>query len=180
GAIDILVVNCGGPPPGAGLDVPPEEWPRAVQSTLLPAIDWTNAVIPVMSKKKWGRIVVIMSISIKQPIDGLILSNTMRAGVAGFAKSISRELAPRGILINVVCPGSHRTDRLQALAEKRAKDAGIPLDEQWKLMAGEIPVGRLGTPEEFGNVVAFLASERASYVTGTTIQVDGGLYRGLL
>jgi 3-oxoacyl-[acyl-carrier protein] reductase len=90
------------------------------------------------------------------------------------------ELAPHGILVNTLCPGFHRTERLEALAEKRAKEAGIPMDEQWDRMGKEIPVGRVGTPEEFGSVVAFLASERASYLTGTTIQVDGGLYRGLL
>ncbi len=180
GTIHILVTNCGGPPPGLGMDLPEEEWEKAVQSTLLVPIHWTRAVAPLMIKQKWGRILNIMSISIKQPIPGLILSNTMRPGVAGFAKSMARELAPHGILVNTLCPGSTRTDRLRALAEKRAADSSTTVDAQWRKMEEEIPLGRIGTPEEFAAMVAFLASERASYVTGTTIQVDGGLYSGLL
>lgn len=180
GALDIMVINSGGPPAGTIEELPETAWREAAASTLYVAVDWARAVLPDMKKNRWGRILFIESYSIKQPVDGLVLSNTMRAGVAGFAKTLSREVAADGILIHVVCPGSHNTDRLRALAEKKAEASGKTPEGVLASMASEIPVGRLGTPGEFGNVIAFLASERASYLTGTTIQVDGGLSRGLL
>ncbi len=169
GAIHVLVTNCGGPPPGRPLELDDTAWARAVESTLMVAINWVRAVAPTMIAQKWGRIVNITSIAVKQPVDTLILSNTMRAGVVGFAKSMAKELAPHGITVNNLCPGLILTDRLKHLG-----------DEHLRRMTAEIPMGRVGTPEEFAAVVAFLAGEPARYVTGATIQVDGGLYRGLL
>ena len=133
-----------------------------------------------MKENKWGRIVNITSMSVKQPIDGLILSNTVRAGIAGLAKTISNEFAPYNILVNNVCPGRIYTDRIKQLAEQRAKRDETSFDEAISAMENDIPVGRIGRPEELANLIVFLASERASYITGTTIQVDGGLIKGLM
>jgi 3-oxoacyl-[acyl-carrier protein] reductase len=169
GGIDILVTNCGGPPPGKPLEFDDAAWDTAVKSTLMVAVNWVRAVAPVMIAQKWGRIINIVSIAAKQPIDTLILSNTMRAGVVGFAKTMARELGPHGITVNSLCPGLILTDRLKRLGE-----------EHIKRMSAEIPVGRVGTPEEFAAAVAFLAGEPARYITGATIQVDGGLCRGLM
>jgi 3-oxoacyl-[acyl-carrier protein] reductase len=180
GPPDILVVNGGGPPPGTPLDVSDRQIEEAARSTLLSAVDWMRAVASGMMKRGWGRILAIESISIKSPIDNLALSNTMRAGVAGFAKSLSRAAAPRGVTVNVLCPGMIRTDRLKSLAADRAKKAGVSVDEIFRRMAAEIPAGRIGTPEDFAAAAVFLASEPARYITGTLIQVDGGAYRGLM
>jgi len=180
GTIHILVTNCGGPPPGGLATLSDEQWNRSVDSTLMVAIQWTREVSPILIAQKWGRIVHITSTSVKQPIDGLLLSNTMRAGVVGFAKSTSRELAPHRVLVNVICPGMTNTERLRELAKARAKEAGTTEEEAFRRMTAEIPLGRLGEPEEIADVVTFLASARASYLTGATIQVDGGAIRGLL
>lgn len=180
GTIHVLVANCGGPPFGKAFDLSDDQWDDAVDSTLMVAVNWTREVAPIMIAQKWGRIVHLTSISVKQPIDGLILSNTMRAGVAGFAKTMSRELAPHNVLVNVVCPGLTNTERLKDLAQARAKESRTTPEEVARRMTAEIPLGRIGEPEEIADVVAFLASERASFLTGTTIQVDGGATRGLL
>jgi len=180
GPPDILVVNGGGPPPGTALEVSDRAIEEASRSTLFSAIDWMRAVAPGMMKRGWGRILAIESVSIKSPIDSLALSNTMRAGVAGFAKSLSRVSAPRGVTVNVLCPGMILTDRLTSLAADRAKKAGVKVEEIFRRMAAEIPAGRIGTPDEFAAAAVFLASEPARYITGTVIQVDGGAYRGLL
>ncbi|MBI4563961.1 MAG: SDR family oxidoreductase [Planctomycetes bacterium] len=180
GAVDVLVVNCGGPPPGTALDLPDGEFEKAVRSTLMVAVDWMRAAAPDMIRRKWGRIVAIESISIKSPIDGLALSNTMRAGVAGFSKSLAREVAPHGVTVNVICPGMVLTDRLKELAEVRSKKAKVSTAEIYRRMTAEIPVGRIGAPDDIAAAVAFLASESARYLTGAVLQVDGGAYRGLL
>ncbi len=180
GPIDILVVNGGGPPHGTASAVTDEEIEGAVASTLTPKIKWTRAVVPGMRERKWGRVLLIESTSVKQPIDGLALSNTMRAAVAGFAKTLSTEVASEGVLVNLVLPGSTDTDRLRALFEHRAKEAGTSVEEAKVAYGKRTPLGRIARPEEFGAVVAFLASEKASYVTGAVIPVDGGLCAGLL
>src|SRR5688572_7163030 len=180
GAPDILVVNGGGPPPGMALEISDQQVEEAARSTLFSALDWMRAVAPGMMKRGWGRILAIESTSIKSPIDNLSLSNTMRAGVAGFAKSLSRVAAPRGVTVNVLCPGMIRTDRLKELAELRAKKARTTVEEMFARMAAEIPAGRIGTPDEFAAAAVFLASEPARYINGTLIQVDGGMYRGLI
>jgi len=180
GPIDVLVVNGGGPVPGTALSVDQDQLDEAVQGTLLSKIHWARAVAGGMAERGWGRILFIESTSVKQPIAGLALSNTMRAGVAGFAKTLASELASKGVLVNLVLPGSMDTDRLSHLFEARAKTSGASIAVEREKAETQIPVGRIGKPEEFGSVVAFLASEKASYVTGAVVPVDGGNCRGLL
>jgi len=180
GRIDILVNNAGGPPPGTFEDVSEEAWGRALDLNLRSAVRMCRAVIPWMKKQRWGRIVSLTSISVKQPIPGLILSNTARTGLWGFSKTIARELGPHGILVNVVCPGYTRTERLGELAADVAKRQGTETEQVFKGWEADVPLGRLGKPEEVADLVTYLCSERASYVSGTAIQVDGGLIRGLL
>jgi len=180
GPIDILVINGGGPPHGTATAVTDEEIAGAVASTLTPKIQWARAVVPGMRSRKSGRVLLIESTSVKQPIDGLALSNTMRAGVAGFAKTLATEVAGDGVLVNMVLPGSTDTDRLRALMKHRAEEAGVTVDEATRAYGSRTPLGRVARPEEFGAVVAFLASEKASYITGAVIPVDGGLCAGLL
>ncbi len=180
GRIDILVHNAGGPPPGTLDDVSEEAWGQALELNLLSAVRLIRAVVPWMKRQRWGRIVNLTSISVKQPIPGLILSNTARTGLWGFSKTIARELAPHGILVNLVCPGYTRTDRLGELAEDLSRRQGVSVEQVFRGWEAEIPLGRLGKPEEIADLVAYLCSERASYLTGTAIQADGGLVRGLL
>lgn len=132
-----------------------------------------------MRKRRWGRIINMTSVAVKQPIDGLILSNVVRTGVVALSKTLSNELAGDNILVNAVCPGYTRTERLEQLAEARAREKSVSRDEVFLAWEEAVPMGRLGTPEEFASLVVFLASERASYITGVTIQVDGGYVKGL-
>jgi 3-oxoacyl-[acyl-carrier protein] reductase len=178
GRVDILVNNCGGPKFGGLRDVTPQDWHDAVDRSLLQVVHWTQAVVPLM--KGWGRIVNIVSTSVKQPIDGLLLSNSIRPGVLGFCKTVSRELAPLGITINSILPGSIRTDRTLELARARAEKEKISIEEALKERSRDVPAGRLGEPDEIGAAVAFLCSGQAAYITGTTLTVDGGLTRTLL
>jgi 3-oxoacyl-[acyl-carrier protein] reductase len=180
GRVDICVTNAGGPPSKKFGEVTPEEWQVAVDLTLGSAVSFARAVLPRMQKRKWGRLVTITSVSVKQPIDGLVLSNSIRAGVAGLARTLASEYGPDNITVNNVCPGYTRTARLDELAGAMARSSGQTVESIFARWSAQIPMGRLGSPEEFAALVAFLCSERASYITGTTIAVDGGFVRGLL
>lgn len=175
GGVDVLVANCGGPPRGGLLEVTDEQWYGAFEVSLLSVVRLIREVLPSMRERKWGRILTIQSVSVKQPVEGLLLSNAVRPGAAGLAKTLAPELGKDNITINVVCPGRIMTGRFLS----GAKQAGMPTDAYVARSSTEIPLRRIGTPEEFANVLVFLASERASYVTGVSIQVDGGLVRGL-
>jgi 3-oxoacyl-[acyl-carrier protein] reductase len=180
GQIDILVVNAGGPPPGPFLNHSKETWEKASHLTLFSAINLARAVIPDMTKARWGRIIFITSVAVKQPLENLIISNTLRAGVTGFAKSIANELAAHGITVNTVCPGYTDTERLKGLASNIAASTGKTIEAAYQSWRDSIPAGRLGKPEELAALITFLASEKAAFITGTSIQVDGGSYKGLL
>jgi len=179
GPLDILVCNAGGPPPGLWDDFGPDDYRKAVELNLISTITLCYEAIPYMKRKKWGRIICIVSISAKQPVSNLILSNTSRAGVLGFAKSLSNQIAPSGITVNAVCPGYTKTERVENLARSYAESGEGTIDDFYRMLESEIPVGRIGSPEEFGQTVAFLASEGAGYITGAVIQIDGGYIRGL-
>jgi 3-oxoacyl-[acyl-carrier protein] reductase len=180
GGVDILIANAGGPPAGLWDAFQSDEaWQKAFELNLLSTIRMIRGVVPSMRERGGGRILNIQSTSVKAPIDGLILSNTVRPGVVGLAKTLSRELAADNILINTVAPGRIDTDRMKQLVSQRAANKGISEEEELKASTQDIPLKRLGSPEEYANVIVFLASARASYVTGTTIQVDGGMLQGL-
>ena len=180
GSVDILVCNAGGPPAVSFHDASSESWSAALQLNLGSTIELCRAVVPIMRKRHWGRIICLTSIAAKQPLPGLILSTTARAGVLGFAKSLADEVAPEGITVNAVCPGYIRTDRVESLMAQRATQTGKSPAEILGAFVGDIPLGRIGEPEEFAAAVAFLASERASYITGVALQVDGGFIRSIV
>ncbi|UCC72791.1 MAG: SDR family oxidoreductase [Gemmatimonadota bacterium] len=180
GRLDILVTNAGGPPATTSSQTPPEAWADALALSMLSAIRMSQAAIPYMRRNSWGRIICITSISVKSPLPAMILSNTVRPGVVGYAKTISQEFASDGITVNVVCPGYMATDRVAELAETRAAQSGQTVEEVVAGLVANIPAGRMGDPKELGDLVAFLASERAAYINGTTIQIDGGYFCGLM
>ena len=180
GTIDILVTNAGGPPPGTFDTLENSAWLDAFYLTLLSVVDLCRAVIPYMKANRWGRIINVTSISVKQPVDGLLLSNSLRAGVVGLAKTLSKELGPDNILVNNVCPGFIMTGRIDELANATAERTGLSREDVLRDWESTIPLGRIGNTSEFAALVAFLASERASYITGTTIPIDGGAIQGLL
>lgn len=180
GRVDILVTNAGGPPAGSFETFEPEDFEAAVNLNLMSTVRLCKAVVPHMKEQGGGSIVNITSLAVKQPLGGLILSNTARAGVIGLAKSMANELGKFNIRVNNVGPGSTRTDRIVDLARQQAESAGISLDDAIDSQATGIPMGRIGEPEEFANVVTFLASPAASYVTGITLQIDGGTYKGIM
>jgi 3-oxoacyl-[acyl-carrier protein] reductase len=174
GKIDILVNNCGGPIPGFFRELTEEDWENAYKQVLLSVVRFSNLVIPKMIEQEWGRIINITSVAVKQPVYNLMLSNSLRAGVTGFAKSLSNEFGNKNITVNNVAPGYTLTHRLYELAVSRAKSSGKSHEEILVEMAKDVPMNRLGGPEEIAAIVVFLASQKASYITGTTIQVDGG------
>ncbi|MBD3306301.1 SDR family oxidoreductase, partial [candidate division KSB3 bacterium] len=178
--VHILVNNAGGPPSKTFAETSITDWRDGVELNLMSAIFFCKAVLPHMRRQRWGRIINITSLAVKQPIDGLILSNAVRAGVTGFAKTLANEAAAENILVNNVCPGYTHTERVDALLETTAARQGIPREAALQQIESKIPLGRMGRPEELANLIVFLASERASYLTGASIQVDGGLFRGLL
>lgn len=180
GRVDVLVTNTGGPPAGPFEAHSPEVWEATVRQNLFSVINLVRAVLPGMRERRWGRIINITSIAVKQPSDNLILSNSVRAAVTGFARTLANETARDGITVNNVMPGFTRTQRLTDLARKRAEIKGCEPEEIWALWDKEVPMGRVGEPRELGALVAFLASEQASYITAQSIAVDGGWIKSLL
>ncbi|MGH7504262.1 MAG: SDR family oxidoreductase [Longimicrobiales bacterium] len=180
GGIDVLVTNTGGPPAGPFESHPLDAWRAAVRQNLESVLELVRGVLPGMKERAWGRIVNITSIAVKQPVEGLILSNSIRAAVTGFARTLANEVAPFGITVNNVMPGYTRTDRLEELASRVAQRKGMSHERRFEAWNDEIPMRRLGEPRELAALVAFLASERASYITGTSVPVDGGWIRTLI
>jgi 3-oxoacyl-[acyl-carrier protein] reductase len=180
GGVDVLVANVGGPPPGPFTQVTDDQWKAAFEQVHLSTVRFVREVLPHMTRTRWGRILAIQSSSVKQPVEGLVLSNGIRPAIAGLFKTLAGDLAKNGITVNLVLPGRIMTDRFVHHQTDLAGRAGRTLDEQIKLSAADIPAARIGTPEEFASMVVFLASERASYVTGAVIQVDGGLIRSVV
>jgi 3-oxoacyl-[acyl-carrier protein] reductase len=170
GGIDIVVWNSGGPPPGPATSMSPHDVEEAVELLLIPAIRLVELCLPHLVQSDGGRIILFTSSAVKEPTEHLALSNTVRPGVTGWAKSLARELGPQGVTVNCIAPGRIETARLAQLYPDGPSEGDLK----------QIPLGRWGTPQEFGAIACFLASDRASYVTGTTVVVDGGLSRGLL
>jgi 3-oxoacyl-[acyl-carrier protein] reductase len=179
GAADICVTNAGGPPAKGFLAVTLEEWQRAIELNFLSTVYFAREVIPHMQKKRWGRIITLTSITTKQPITDLVLSNAVRAAVVGLVKSLANEFGKDGILVNNVGPGFTATDRLKELAAARSATSGKAQQEIFDGWAADAPLKRLGEPREVAETIVWLASEAASYITGQTILVDGGMYKGL-
>jgi 3-oxoacyl-[acyl-carrier protein] reductase len=179
GPVDILFTNSGGPKPGRFETLTLEDWDAAARILLTSAVAFTQAVLPGMRERKWGRIINITSIAAKQPVENLMLSNALRAAVTGFAKTLAAEVAAEGVTVNTLIPGYTRTERVVELAQHIAKTEGITPDEAEARWKREIPMGRIGEPREFAAMAAFLASDRASYVTGQSVAVDGGWIRSL-
>lgn len=180
GRVDILVTNTGGPPAGTFAQHSAEAWANATNLLLTSVVELTRAVLPGMQERGWGRILNITSIAVKQPVAGLLLSNSLRAAVTGMARTLADEVAPFGITVNNILPGYTRTDRVEHLAQATAEREGISPDEATARWTREIPMQRLGEPAEFAALAAFLCSARASYITGTSIPVDGGWIKALL
>jgi 3-oxoacyl-[acyl-carrier protein] reductase len=180
GRIDILVTNNGGPPAGQFENLSQAQWEAATQLTLYSVLEFTRRLLPDMKERGWGRILNITSIAVKQPVDSLILSNSLRAAVTGFARTLANEVAPFGVTVNNIMPGYTRTERLEELAQMMAAREGISPAEFAGRWEQEIPMRRLGEPREFAALAAFLVSDRASYITGQSIPVDGGWIKSLL
>jgi len=179
GGVDICVTNAGGPPAKGFLAATLEDWQRAVDANFLSTVYFAREVIPLMQRKHWGRIITITSITTKQPVPDLVLSNAVRAAVVGLVKSLANEFGKDGILVNNVGPGFTATDRLKELAKARSAASGKSEKEIFDGWAADAPLKRLGEPREVAETIVWLASERASYITGQTILADGGMYKGL-
>lgn len=180
GHVDILVTNTGGPPVARFMQLSDEQWAAGIESTLLNVVRLSRLVIPSMQARRWGRLIHLTSLVAKQPVDELTISSTLRAGLSGLTKTQANQLGPDNITVNAILMGHILTDRQYHLADVRTKERGITNEQYFVEQAQEIPLRRLGEPREVGEVVAFLASERASYVTGVSLQVDGGLIRSTL
>jgi 3-oxoacyl-[acyl-carrier protein] reductase len=180
GRVDILVTNAGGPPSARFESLSSDMWRSAVELTLMSVISLTSRIVPGMRERKWGRVINIASIAAKQPVDGLMLSNSIRSAVIGFARTLANEVAPDGVTVNNILPGYTLTERVEQLSQATAKREGITIEAALQKWAAEIPMRRLGNPREFGALAAFLASEHASYITGQSIAVDGGWVKALL
>lgn len=180
GGVDILINNNGGPPTGQWADFTEDNWRRAMDMNLLSAQAMTRVALPGMMHRGWGRIINITSVSVKQPLPGLMLSNSVRAAVIGWAKSLADEAAPHGVTVNNICPGWILTKRVDDILEAKAGSTDTTKDQILAGVLTNIPAGRIGKPEELGCLAAFLASEQAGYITGASYAIDGGLCRALL
>lgn len=180
GRVDVLVTNAGGPPSLPFEQTTPEQWDAAVRANLLSALELCRAAMPGMKERRWGRILTLTSITVKQPVENLVLSNSIRAAVTGFARTLANELAPFNVTVNNILPGYTRTERLTGLAAAVSQRKGITEAEAYAGWEQQIPMGRLGEPREFAALAAFLASDRASYITGQSVAADGGWIKGLL
>src|SRR5689334_7744723 len=176
GRIDVCVTNAGGPPAKNFLSVSLEEWRKAVEMNFMSVVHFARAVIPYMQRHRWGRIVTITSVTVKQPVDALVMSNAVRAGVVGLVKSLSNEFGKDGITVNNVAPGYTATDRLKELAGVRALAEGTSPDTIYEQWASAAPLKRLGGPGEIADVIVWLASQKAAFITGQTVLADGGIY----
>ncbi len=180
GQVDILVTNTGGPPVKRFMELTDEQWIAGVESTLMNVVRLSRLVIPGMQSRRWGRIIHLTSLVAKQPVDELTISSTLRAGLSGLTKTMANQVGPDNITVNAILTGHILTDRQYALADVRVKERGITHEQYFAQAANEIPLRRLGEPREIGEVAAFLASESASYITGVSLQIDGGLIRGTM
>ena len=178
GSVDILVNNTGGPPPTTAENQPTDLWLTQFQQMVLMVIKITDRVLPSMKEKSWGRIITSTSSGMISPIPGLAISNTIRASIMGWSKTLASEVAKHGITVNIVLPGRVATERLGQLDQFRAQKEGKTVDEIATRMIASIPMGRYGTPTEYGDAVTFLASSKASYITGTSLRIDGGSFSG--
>ncbi|MBI3585829.1 MAG: SDR family oxidoreductase [Ignavibacteriales bacterium] len=179
GTIHVLVNNAGGPPTGHITSMTDEEWEKGVQLTLMSAVRLSREVLPMMEKQQWGRVITIVSLVAKQPLNELLISSTLRPGILGLMKVLSNQYAQHNITVNTVCPGLILTKRQEELSASRAAEKKMTFEEYLADSAKAIPTGRLGRPEEIGNVIAFLASEQASYINGVNLLVDGGIVKGI-
>jgi 3-oxoacyl-[acyl-carrier protein] reductase len=179
GGIDICIMNAGGPPAKGFLSATLDDWQRAIAANFLSTVYFAREVIPHMQRKHWGRIIALTSITTKQPVADLVLSNAVRAAVVGLVKSLANEFGKDGILVTNVGPGFTATDRLKELAKARSSASGKSQQEIFDAWAADAPLKRLGDPREVAEAIVWLASERASYITGQTLLVDGGIYKGL-
>ena len=179
GRVDICVANAGGPPSKTFAETTVEDWHCPAEMNLMSTVYFARETLPLMLQRRWGRFIAITSMTVKQPVEGLILSNSVRAGVSGLIKSLANEYGPYNVLVNNVCPGYTATARLISLAGTLAQKQGVTPQEIEARWAGQAPLGRVGRPGEFADLVVFLASERASYITGVSIAVDGGAVKGL-
>lgn len=180
GRVDILIANTGGPPTGAALSHDWAAWTKASELLLRSVVELTRAFVPGMQERKWGRVVSITSVSVKEPVPALVLSTSLRAAVTGYLRTLANEVAASGVTVNTVLPGFTATERLEALAEANTKRTGMTRDEVYAGWVAQTPAGRLGKPEELAATIAFLSSDYAGFITGQAISVDGGTFNSLL